>query len=245
MPNLYKKTIINDANIEIMGYPFYAETVTANEAFNRRDIIRNKILGGTEDVLKGGYISRDYNFITHIPIDPNRPDEHNEVFKEMMSKPVEVVSPELGGNFNAMVIIKPGHNMVSHLQLEISIQEVPDENSSIPGESKFVVPEVKKVENKNDKVTTEKEKKQDKELNKQLVKCAVPFRKNQVSTCVRLLQEKLILHGYLDGKNKSSKYDSKTVSAVRKYQKSTKGKLKVDGVFGKYTLASLVKEVLK
>ena len=244
MPNLYNQNTLEGTNIEIMGYPFYVESVTANEFFNRREEIRNKILGGTEDVLRGQYISRDFSITTHVPIDPTRPDANNSVFREMMSKPVEVISPELGGKFNANVVIKPGHTKLSHLELSIDIKEVPDKDSNIPGESKFVVPAVKKVENEK-KPVTEKDKTRDKELNKKLAKCPVPFKKNQVNTCVKLLQEKLILHGYLDEKNKSGKYDSKTVSAVRKYQKSTKGKLKVDGVFGKYTLASLVKEVLK
>ena len=82
-------------------------------------------------------------------------------------------------------------------------------------------------------------------MNKKLVKCRVPYKKNQVNVCVKLLQDKLVLYGFMEEKHKTGKYDAKTVAAVKKYQKSTKGKLLVDGVFGKYTLASLVKEVLK
>lgn len=245
MPNLYNTTKLTGTNIEIMGYPFYVESVTANEFYNRRDEVRNKILGGTEDVLKGGYISRDFTITTHVPIDPNRPDAHNKVFTEMMSKPVEIISPELGGKFKANVVVKPSHSKLSYLQLDIDIKEIPEKNSNIPGESKFVIPAVKKVESKKDKKATEKEKKQDKELNKKLVKCSAPFKKNQSNVCVKIVQEKLVLHGFLDEKYKSGKYDSKTIAAVRKYQKSTNGKLKVDGVLGKYTLVSLLKEVLK
>jgi len=245
MPNLYQQNTLTGTNIDIMGYPFYIESITTNEYYNRRDEVRNKILGGTEDVLRGGYIGRDFTITTHIPIDPNRPDVHNQVFREMMSKPVEVISPELGGKFMANIVVKPTHTKQSHLELSIDIKEVPGKDSLIPGESKFVVPAVKKVEGKDDKVASEKDKALDKELNKKLVKCRVPYKKNQLNVCVKLLQDKLVLHGFLDEKHKTGKYDAKTVNAVRKYQRSTKGKLVVDGVFGKYTLASLVKEVLK
>ena len=226
-----------------MGYPFIIETVTGNEFYNRREEVRNKILGGTEDVVKGAYISRDFTIITHIPIDPNRPDVHNEIFKEMMSKPVEIISPELGGKFNANVIIKPAHTKVSHLELSIDIKEIPSQDSNIPGESKFIIPEVKKVSNDKSKASA-KDIKTDKELNVKLAKCRVPFKQNQVNVCVKLLQEKLILHGFLDAKLKTGKYDTRTIVAVKKYQKSTNGKLLVDGVFGQYTLKSLIKEVL-
>ena len=239
--NLYGENTLTGANIEIMGYPFYAETVSGNEFFNRRETVRNKILRGTEDVLKGAYVSRDFSFTTHIPIDPQRPDVHNEVFKEMMSKPVEVVSPELGGSFMAEVVVKPGHVKQSHLELNINITEIPEKDSNIPGEAKFVVPAVKKVSQKDKNQLSPKEAKENTELNTKLSKCSVPFKKNQRNACVKFLQDKLILKGFLSSKDKTGKYDNKTIDAVKKFQKSTKGKLLVDGVFGKYTLAALVK----
>ena len=129
--NLYGASAITGANIEIMGYPFYAESVSPTESFNRRETVRNKILGGTEDVLKGAYVSRSFSFTTHVPIDPERPDVHNEVFKEMMSKPVEVISPELGGKFMAEVVVKPVHTKYSHLELSVTVTEIPEKDSNI------------------------------------------------------------------------------------------------------------------
>ena len=131
-------------NLEIMGYPFYAEKVSPNEAFRRREMNVNNVVGGTQIVTKGPYVGLDFSITTHVYVDPNRPDEYNSIFQEMMSKPVVVESPEIGGKFKAIVVIKPEHVSLNSLELTISIKEVPDRNSKIPGES-FTVPSSKKI----------------------------------------------------------------------------------------------------
>lgn len=144
-------------NIEIMDYPFFAEEVSPNEAFRRREYNYNNIVGGTQIVTPGQYVPLDFTVTTHIPIDPDRPDAHKQVFQEMMSKPVLVTSPEIGGSFYAIVVIKPVHETPTSLKLEISIKEVPDSKSLIPGES-FVVPSARKITKKktNKKTKTTK-----------------------------------------------------------------------------------------
>lgn len=131
-------------NLEIMGYPFFAETVSPNEAFRRREYNFNNLVGGTQKVTPGNYVGLDFSVTAHVKINPNRPHEHNKVFQKMMSKPVEVISPDLGGKFLAVVVIKPERDKVDYLKLTISIKEVPSKNSRIPGE-KFVVPQVRKI----------------------------------------------------------------------------------------------------
>ena len=135
----------NNCNIEIMGYPFFAEKVSPNESFNRRDMVVNNLVGGTAIVTKGAYIPLDFTITTHVFVNEDRPDEHNAIFKEMMSKPVEVISPEIGGMFMAVVTIKPEHTKNNSLELSITIKEVPELTSNIPGES-WVVPAPKDVE---------------------------------------------------------------------------------------------------
>lgn len=134
-------------NLEIMGYPFFAESVSPNEAFRRREFNVNNIVGGTQKVTPGAYVGLDFSITTHVFIDPNRPDEHNKIFQEMMSKPVEVVSPEIGGRFNAIVVIKPERDKLNSLKLTISIKEIPSAKSKIPGE-KFTVPKRRKIQSK-------------------------------------------------------------------------------------------------
>ena len=136
-------------NMEIMGYPFFAENVSPNEAYRRREFNFNKVVGGTAKVNKGAYVGLDFNVTTHVWVDPDRPDEWNSIFQEMMSKPVEVISPELGGRFNAIVVIKPEHEKLDALKLTISIKEVPDSQSLIPGEE-FTIPASRIVEEKGE-----------------------------------------------------------------------------------------------
>ena len=134
-------------NLEIMGYPFYADNVSPNEAYRRREYNFNNIVGGTQDVTPGAYVGLDFTVTTHVFIDPDRPDEWNSIFQEMMSKPVDVVSPELGGRFTAIVVIKPEREKLNALKLTISVKEVPDSKSLIPGEE-FSVPTTRKVKSK-------------------------------------------------------------------------------------------------
>lgn len=132
-------------NMEIMGYPFFAESVSVNEGFNRRDYNFNNIVGGTMRVTPGAYVGLDFSVVTHVFIDPERPDEHNSIFQEMMSKPVEVISPEFGGRFDAIVKIKPEHDKLDALKLTIDIKEIPASESKIPGEE-FTVPAPRKID---------------------------------------------------------------------------------------------------
>ena len=142
--SMYKVPTEN-CNLEIMGYPFFVEEVSPSESFNRRDPVINNLVGGTAIVTKGPYIPLEFTITTHVFVDPDRPDEHNSIFQEMMSKPVEVISPEIGGRLNAIVVITPVHEKHGGLKLSIKIKEVPDSTSNIPGES-WVVPAPKDVE---------------------------------------------------------------------------------------------------
>ena len=135
-------------NMEIMGYPFFAESVSPTESFRRRDWNFNALVGGSQKVTPGAYVGLQFSVTTHVHIDPDRPDEHNSIFQEMMSKPVEVLSPEFGGRFNAIVVVKPEHDKLDYLKLTIDIKEVPDSSQSlIPGEE-FLVPATRIIEKK-------------------------------------------------------------------------------------------------
>ena len=152
---------VKGCNIEIMGFPFYAEKVSVTEAFRRRELNFNAVVGGTQKVTKGQYVGLEFKVTTHVKIDPDRPDEHNSIFQEMMSKPVTVVSPELGGKFKANVVIVPDHAKLNSLELSITIKEIPGSKSLIPGES-WVVPKTKKIDlKKKDKKDTDKDIKKD------------------------------------------------------------------------------------
>lgn len=158
-------------NLEIMGYSFFAEEVSPTEAFRRREMNFNSIIGGTKKVTKGEYVGLEFSVTTHVKIDPKKPNMHNKIFEEMMRKPVQVVSPDLGDSFKANVIIKPERASPRYLKLTINIKEIPDKESKIPGEQ-FTVPS-KKI--------TVKKKKKSRSSKKSNTKTKTKTKKKQVT----------------------------------------------------------------
>ena len=148
--------------VTIMGIPFYAEEISPQEQYNRREREFTSILGGTERVSQGKYIHREFSFTTTIFFPTGRPDVYDNTFRKMQSKPVEVISPYMGGTFKALIQISPSfpENSPNHMDLDVTVTEVPDKKSRIPGET-FVVPKVKKVKTK-----TKKDTKKDKDSSK-------------------------------------------------------------------------------
>ena len=134
-------------SITIMGIPFYAENIQAPEPFNRREREFTPIIGGTERVNKGKYIHREYSFTTTWFFPTGKPDVYNDTFKEMMSKPVTVFSQYMGGTFKALIKISQTfpENSPNHMDLDVTVTEVPSTDSNIPGEKKLKVPKVKKI----------------------------------------------------------------------------------------------------
>ncbi len=133
-----------EENIEIMGIPFYAEEITPNESYNRREFNRQSILGGTEFTSRGKYICRDFSFETTIYFPTDHPEFYDSIFQEMVSKPVEVISKYMGGKFMAEVIIQKTAESASpnHLKLSVDVKEIPGEESLIPNDV-VVIPEDK------------------------------------------------------------------------------------------------------
>lgn len=136
--------------VKIMGFPFYAENINGDEPVNRRERDFTPILGGTERVSEGKYIHREFNFTTTIFFPTGRPDAYDSTFEKMMSKPVEVISPYMGKTpFKALINISKvfPESSPNHMELDITVTEVPDRKSLIPGES-FKVPVIKKIKTK-------------------------------------------------------------------------------------------------
>lgn len=231
-------------NIKIMGYPFYAENIDGDEPYNRREYIHKPLLNGTETVKPGKYIPREYSFQTTVYHATGKPDAYDKIIQEIMSKPVEVISPYMGKDaFKAIVVFTKRIEEASpnHMVYDVTVTEVPGKQSNIPGEAILIVPDIKKITIKKSGSNNKNTSKANKTLNKQLSKCNVPYRKSQKNKCVKLLQEKLINLGYLKKKYKTGVYDNNTVNAVKSFQRSTKGKLAVDGIVGKYTRSYLIK----
>ena len=122
-------------NVSIDGLSLIAEDLSPNESYNRRETARHNIIGGTQAVIRTTYVHRDFSFTSHVRVDPLYPDVYDETFKLWQSKPVEVISKEMGGKFNAACIIKKTHETPSYLKLDIQLSEIPDETSLIPNDT--------------------------------------------------------------------------------------------------------------
>ena len=122
-------------NVSIDGLDIIAEEVNPTESYNRRETVRKNIIGGTQHVVRGGYVPRHNTVITHLLIDPEYPDVYDEIFQEWQSKAVEIISRELGGKYNAEVVVKKNHNdSPNYLKIELDITEIPTSESNIPND---------------------------------------------------------------------------------------------------------------
>ena len=131
---MYDALFQEGMELEIDGYPFFIESCTPGEAYNRRELQRTNILGGTQVVTKGAYIPRDFTIVTHVRCDPDRPDVYDKIFQGMMNKPCEVISPEVGGAITAEVVVKREHDTPKYLKVTFTITELPGWQSNISGE---------------------------------------------------------------------------------------------------------------
>ena len=129
-------------NMQIEGYDIFAEEVTSDESFNRRETNRQYIMGGTQYVMRTNYIPRSYSFKTHLFIEPHRPDAYDSLFRDWCSRPVEIISPELGGKFKAELTIKREHRTPRMIEVTFQAVEVPERQSNIEDDF-FLVPEDK------------------------------------------------------------------------------------------------------
>lgn len=137
---MYDTENTDDFNITLDGYQMIMEECTPNEAFNRRETIRHNIIGGTQTVMRGNYLPRDYTFTTHFLVDPNHPDVYDSIIREWQSRPVTVVSKYMGGKFDAEVIIKKSPcTSPNYLAMEIQVIEIPGSKSLIPNDD-FIIP---------------------------------------------------------------------------------------------------------
>lgn len=125
-----------EETVEIDGYPFYAEEISAEESYNRRETNRQSILGGTEYVTRGKYITRQFSFTTYIYFPTGHPEQYDAIFQEMVSKPCEVISKYMGGKFNAEVTVQKTaeESSPNTLKLDIEVVEIPEMDSLIPGD---------------------------------------------------------------------------------------------------------------
>lgn len=138
-------------NVTIDGLDLIGRDFSPSESFNRRETSRHAIIGGTQNVMRTTYVPRDFTFTCKLQIDPLYPDIYDSTFELWMSKPVEVISRELGGGlFKAECKVKRIHETPAYITVEIQLIEIPEVKSNIPNDDFKVL---------TDKVTTSNTKK--------------------------------------------------------------------------------------
>ena len=128
-----------EATLSINGVEFYPESLTMDVPFQKRTIKRTQIMNGTQYISKGDWTPRKFTFDTQITINPERPDEFNDLFLEMCNGECEVVSLDMG-SFNAWVEVKFTHesNSPDSLKLSFTVEEIADK-TNIP-DDEIVIP---------------------------------------------------------------------------------------------------------
>lgn len=108
-------------------FPFYAEQISANESYSRRDLVRTKVMNGTEVVTQGDWIGREFTFTSHVPIGDDR-QIYDKYFQSMLHQPCSILCPDMGDMFSAQVTIKkePVEHHPHTLKLEVEIKEIPN-----------------------------------------------------------------------------------------------------------------------
>lgn len=124
---------IGDANVEIGGFPFYAQEITASESFARRDLKRTNVMSGTQVVTKSSYLPKDYSFTAYVQVPIDKPETYDSIFQILQNTTPKIVCKDMGDPFNAQVIIKKTHetSVPDWIKLDIQVVEVPETNSSI------------------------------------------------------------------------------------------------------------------
>ena len=142
MVQIIKEKQKSMSNLEIGGVLFIVEDITYTNTLPKRKLNRMKIINGTEAATNGEYVPLEFEVRTTINVPVDRPDYYNDAFNELQSKIRRVVSP-LMGSFDAELTINYEPDTPDSIIVRIQIVEVPGEDSNIPGEKRFKIPEDK------------------------------------------------------------------------------------------------------
>lgn len=129
----YQPVEYHNQDIEINGYPMYAETISGSEPFTRREWSEKTIMNGTTVVSKGQFIPRQYTFKTTLFVTPEKVDVHDKILRSMVIEPAEITCPAMGEPFQAMVSLKKEYEGATpnSVSVDFTIKEIPNVTSDI------------------------------------------------------------------------------------------------------------------
>ena len=129
----YEPIEYHNQDIEINGYPMYAETISGSEPFIRREWTEKTIMNGTTVVSKGQFVPRQYTFKTTLFVTPEKVDVHDKILRSMTIEPAEITCPAMGEPFKAMVSLKKDYEGATpySVNVDFTIKEIPNVTSDI------------------------------------------------------------------------------------------------------------------
>lgn len=116
-------TQINNHSLLLDDLYLYVESISADEAYGRREIKTTAIEGGKyihEEL--GEYVPIQLTFKSKLYYPSNKRDKYNKKFNELQNKIVRVTSPEIGV-FNARVQITPSWEYKGAVSLDVKVTE--------------------------------------------------------------------------------------------------------------------------
>lgn len=124
--------IAKNANIEVDGFSFVAEEITATESYPRRELIRTAIMGGGQQTSRGQYVPRTYSFTTSVDYTVATPDEFDKVWAEMENKNCNVIC-QYTGNFVAEVKIDKVYpkGTLNNVNLTVTLTEISQADNTV------------------------------------------------------------------------------------------------------------------
>lgn len=119
--------MMENGNIRIMGYYFKMENVQVDVSSNHYSLNTTKIFNGTEINTRGEWNGIQFSFDCYIQVKYKERNKYDKIFKQIMSRPVEIISQDFTDIHYGMVVIKkqPITGNPNGYLLNISIKEVP------------------------------------------------------------------------------------------------------------------------
>ena len=128
---MVSELIAKNANIEIDGFQFVAEEITATESYPRRELIRTAIMGGGQQTSKGQYVPRTYSFTASVDYTVAQPDEYDALWSAMENKNCNVIC-QYTGNFVSEVKIDKVYpkGSLNNVKITVTLTEISQANNT-------------------------------------------------------------------------------------------------------------------
>lgn len=135
-------------SVDIEGFLFFADEISPDNSYSKREYKRTSIMGGGEFVSRGVYQPKEFSFNSSLEVDPSEPYIYDRIFSLMENKPggCEIISPYTGHFWGEVSINKTHPEASPHIiEVEVKIKEIPKANANLYGDGIIDYPPVDKL----------------------------------------------------------------------------------------------------